>query len=77
MGIQREPKVFVVDGDASVRVAIVRLIRSAGLPVETFASAEDLLEIWPSESAGCLILDVQMPGLSGLELQNELAALVS
>ncbi len=77
MGILREPMVFVVDDDASVRVAIGRLIRSAGLAVETFASAEDLLETWPSDPSGCLILDVQLPGLSGLELQNELAALGS
>ncbi len=74
MAILRKPKVFVVDDDASVRVAVSRLIRSAGLEVETFASAEDLLETWPSDSAGCLILDVQLPGLSGLELQTKLAA---
>ncbi|MCH7717425.1 MAG: response regulator [Gemmatimonadetes bacterium] len=77
MGILREPKVFVVDDDVSVRVAVGRLIRSAGLEVETFASAEDLLEAWPSDASGCLIVDVQMPGLSGLELQTELAALGS
>ncbi len=74
MAIPHEPKVFVVDDDASVRVALGRLIRSAGLEVETFVSAEDLLETWPSDSAGCLILDVQLPGLSGLELQSKLAA---
>ena len=74
--ILHEPKVLVVDDDASVRVALGRLMRSAGLAVETFASAESLLETWPSD-AGCLILDVQMPGLSGLELQSELAALGS
>lgn len=77
MAIPHESKVFVVDDDASVRVALGRLIRSAGLEVETFASAEDLLETWPSDSAGCLILDVQLPGLSGLELQSKLAALGS
>ena len=77
MAIPHESKVFVVDDDASVRVALGRLIRSAGLEVETFTSAEDLLETWPSESAGCLILDVQLPGLSGLELQSKLAALGS
>ena len=77
MPILHESKVFVVDDDASVRVALGRLIRSAGLEVETFASAEDLLKSWPSESAGCLILDVQLPGLSGLELQSKLAALDS
>ncbi len=76
MVILHEPKVFVVDDDASVRVALGRLVRSAGLAVETFASAESLLETWPSDAA-CLILDVQMPGLSGLELQSELAALGS
>ncbi len=76
MVILHEPKVFVVDDDASVRVALGRLMRSAGLAVETFASAESFLETWPSD-AGCLILDVQMPGLSGLELQSELAALGS
>ncbi len=70
-------KVFVVDDDTSVRVALGRLTRSAGLEVETFASAEDLLKTWPSDSVGCLIVDVQLPGLSGLELQNELAALGS
>ena len=73
----RDPKVLVVDDDASVRVALRRLIRSAGFAVETFASAEDLLETWPSDTSGCLIVDVQMPGLSGLELQTELAALGS
>jgi len=77
MAIPPESKVFVVDDDASVRVALGRLIRSAGLEVETFASAEDLLETWPSGPSGCLIVDVQMPGLSGLELQSELAALGS
>ncbi len=77
MAIPHESKVFVVDDDASVRVALGRLIRSAGLEVETFVSAEDLLETWPSDSAGCLILDVQLPGLSGLELQSKLAALGS
>ncbi len=73
----RDRKVLVVDDDASVRVALQRLIRSAGLVAETFASAEDLLETWPSDNSGCLIVDVQMPGLSGLELQTELAALGS
>ena len=77
MAIPHESKVFVVDDDASVRVALDRLIRSAGLVVDTFASAEDLLEAWPSDNWGCLIVDIQMPGLSGLELQTKLAALGS
>ena len=45
--------------------------------METFASAEDLLQTWPSDNSGCLVVDVQMPGLSGLELQTELATLGS
>jgi FixJ family two-component response regulator len=77
MGHLRDPKVLVVDDDASVRAGVQRLIRSAGFVVETFASAEDLLEAWPSDNWGCLIVDIQMPGLSGLELQTKLAALGS
>ena len=73
----RDPKVLVVDDDASVRVGVQRLLRSAGFVVETFASAEDFLEAWPSDNWGCLIVDIQMPGLSGLELQTKLAALGS
>ena len=77
MGHLRDPKVLVVDDDASVRTGVQRLIRSAGFVVETFASAEDLLAAWPSDNWGCLIVDIQMPGLSGLELQTKLAALGS
>ncbi len=77
MGHLRDPKVLVVDDDASVRTGVQRLIRSAGFVVETFASAEDCLEAWPSDNWGCLIVDIQMPGLSGLELQTKLAALGS
>ncbi len=77
MGHLRDPKVLVVDDDASVRAGVQRLIRSAGFVVETFASAEDCLKAWPSDNWGCLIVDIQMPGLSGLELQTKLAALGS
>jgi FixJ family two-component response regulator len=67
------PPVFVVDDDASIRRALTRLIKSAGYQVNTFASARDFLESgWHSESPGCLVLDVRMPGLSGLDLQREL-----
>ncbi len=48
-----------MDDDASVRVALQRLIRSGGFVVETFASGEQLLETWPSDSSGCLIVDIQ------------------
>jgi FixJ family two-component response regulator len=64
--------VFVVDDDPSVRKALGRLLRSAGLRAEAFASAQDFLAQERPDAPGCLVLDVQMPGLSGLELQRTL-----
>lgn len=68
------PVVFVVDDDRSVREAISGLIRSVGLRVETFASASEFLRRKPPTEPSCLVLDVGLPGLSGIELQRELAA---
>jgi RNA polymerase sigma factor (sigma-70 family) len=68
-----EPLVFVVDDDASVRKALARLIRSVGISVETFASADEFLAREPHDGAACVITDVRMPGLSGLQLQRHLA----
>jgi len=68
-----EATVFVVDDDASVRKASERLIKSAGLRVETFASALEFLKSVRQDSPACLVLDVRLPGLSGLDLQRELA----
>ena len=65
--------VFVVDDDQSVREALSSLIRSIGLNVETYASAHEYLRRSPPQSPACLVLDVRMPGLSGLDLQLELA----
>jgi FixJ family two-component response regulator len=65
--------VFVVDDDASVREALGGLIRSAGLKVETFASAQDFLARPPADVPSCLVLDVGLPGLSGLDLQSRMA----
>ena len=65
--------IFVVDDDASVREALASLIRSAGLQVESFASAHEFLARPRAEGPSCLVLDVQLPGLSGLDLQQELA----
>lgn len=65
--------VFVVDDDLSVREALSSLIRSVGLRVETFASAQDFLRHQRPDATACLVLDVRMPGLSGLDLQRELA----
>jgi FixJ family two-component response regulator len=64
--------VFVVDDDDSVRGSLKRLIRSLGLAVQTFASAEDFLRSPDAAAADCLILDMRMPGLSGLDLQQRL-----
>src|SRR5438552_1326248 len=66
------PLVYVVDDDASVREALGSLIRSAGLEVETFASAQEFLACPRADVPSCLVLDVQLPGLSGLDLQQEL-----
>ena len=67
-----KPRVYVVDDDASVREAVGSLIRSAGLRVETFASAQEFLASPRADVPSCLVLDVQLPGLSGLDLQQEL-----
>jgi FixJ family two-component response regulator len=65
--------VFVVDDDTSVREALKGLLRSAGFAVETFASAQEFLACPPSDLPGCLVLDVGLPGLSGLDLQQRMA----
>src|SRR5438876_3347555 len=67
------PIVFVVDDDPSVRKALARLLKSALLPVEVFASAQEFLERPLPDAPACLILDVRMPGLDGLDLQSALA----
>ena len=64
--------VFVIDDDESIREALKSLIRSVGLSVETFASAQDFLQSSRPDVPSCLILDVRMPGLSGLDLQRDL-----
>ena len=69
-----QPTVFVVDDDASVLKALARLLRSAGLNVVAFASPQAFLEQRDPDAPGCLVLDVAMPGLDGLELQQALAA---
>jgi RNA polymerase sigma factor (sigma-70 family) len=72
--VEQQPTVFVVDDDESVRRSLERLVRSVGLNVETFATAREFLSAdrpnWPA----CLVLDVRMPGMSGLDLQEELIA---
>src|SRR6266581_683917 len=67
------PVVFVVDDDPSVRRAIQRLVESIGLQVELFASAQEFLRRRRSDAPGCLVLDVRLPGISGLDFQRQLA----
>ncbi len=66
--------VYVVDDDPSIRRALERLLRSAGFSALTFASAEAFLQSTVPSGKGCLILDIRLPGINGLELQEELAS---
>jgi FixJ family two-component response regulator len=66
------PTVFIIDDDPSVRRGLSRLIRIGGFNVKSFASAQDFLASQYYNSPGCIVLDLQMPGLSGLDLQAEL-----
>ncbi len=67
--------VFVVDDDAGVREMISRMVRSVGLRARTFSSVQEFLDLYDRRETACLVLDVRMPGLSGLDLQERLAAL--
>ena len=64
--------IYVVDDDTSVCKALARLMKSAGLPVQAFASAEAFLSAVQPTDSDCLLVDIQMPGMSGLELQQRL-----
>jgi RNA polymerase sigma factor (sigma-70 family) len=72
--MSRAPVVFVVDDDLSVRSSLKFLISTVGLQVESFDSADTFLHRKPLDAPSCLVLDVRLPGLSGLDLQRELAA---
>jgi FixJ family two-component response regulator len=65
--------VFVIDDDASMRTSLSSLFRSVGLKVEVFDSAADFLKFGRPDAASCLVLDVRLPGVSGLDFQTELA----
>jgi len=69
---EKDTVVFIIDDDPSVRKGLSRLLRSVGEAVETFSSAEEFLARKRFDGVGCIILDVQMPGLSGMDLQSEL-----
>ena len=66
--------VAIVDDDESIRSALKGLMKSVGLPARAFASAEEFLESGEQQDTGCLIADIRMPGMSGLELQAKLNA---
>jgi FixJ family two-component response regulator len=70
---ETEPVVFVIDDDEMIRDGIQSLIRSVGLRVKTFASAQDFMSAKREDAPACLVLDVRMPGLSGLDLQREMS----
>jgi len=67
-----KPSIFIVDDDPSIRLALENLVSSTGQQAATFATAQDFLRDCPRDPAGCLVLDVQMPDISGLDLQGEL-----
>ena len=69
---ENDPLVCVIDDEPSVRKGLSNLLRSVGLKVQTFASAQEFLINRPREALSCLVLDVQLPGISGLDLQQEL-----
>jgi FixJ family two-component response regulator len=68
----QQARVFIVDDDPGVRQMIARMVRSVGLQSETFACVHDFLAEWDPSQPGCLVLDVRMPGESGLDLQDRL-----
>jgi FixJ family two-component response regulator len=70
-----QPVVFIIDDDVSVRDALEDLLRSIGLDVQSFASTQKFLEIERTDAPGCIVLDVRLPGASGLEFQRTLAKL--
>jgi DNA-binding NtrC family response regulator len=69
---ENNPLVCVIDDESSIRESLSNLLRSVGLKVQTFASAQEFLTKRPREALSCLVLDVQLPGISGLDLQQEL-----
>jgi len=70
---EHQPIVFVIDDDPSVRVSIQGLLKSAGLRSEVFGSAQEFLDRRSGDGPSCLILDVRLPGVNGLDFQQQLA----
>ena len=72
--MQPEPTVYVVDDDEAMRDSLRWLIESVDLDVETYAEAQEFLDAYDGKKHACLVLDLRMPGMSGLELQEELVS---
>jgi len=72
---QDAQKVFVIDDDADVRDALQWLLESVGLTVDTFENALDFIDRYPADNSGCIVMDVRMPGLSGINAQKKFADL--
>ena len=72
--MMNSPMIFIVDDDQSVRESVMSLVRSVGYRAEAFGSAEEFLDSSQRGTADCLILDVRLPGTSGLDLQRQLAS---
>ena len=70
--MKQEPTVYIIDDDEAVRDSLKMLMRSVGQSVETFSSPAEFLEVYDENSPGCIVLDIRMPGMSGLELQSNL-----
>jgi len=71
--VEQRAVVFVIDDDSSMRLALEDLVRSVGLEVRAFAAPQEFLQSKPPDAPGCLVLDVRLPGMSGLTFQQELA----
>src|SRR5258708_6645449 len=71
--VEERAVVFVIDDDPSMRLALEDLVSTVGLEVRTFAAPQEFLQSKPSDAPGCLVLDVRLPGMSGLTFQKELA----
>ncbi len=70
--MEHEPVVFIVDDDAAARDAVAAMVQSKGVRTAVFASADDFLRAYERDQVGCLVTDVRMPGMTGLELQQAL-----
>src|SRR5712671_3565194 len=71
--VEERAVIFVIDDDPSMRLALEDLVRSVGLEVRAFTAPQEFLQSKPPDAPGCLVLDVRLPGMSGLTFQKELA----